>query len=91
MVVVIGAQEDPGDLVQSLEASTTCSNASSGPLPQIIDRVVAGIHKHFAETDVTVRINTHPATTSYAHEILRAPVLQHVIPNRVITSSRSTG
>jgi hypothetical protein len=24
--------------------------------PQIIDRVVAGIHKHFAETDVTVRI-----------------------------------
>jgi hypothetical protein len=24
--------------------------------PQIIDRVVAGIHKHFAETDVTVQI-----------------------------------
>jgi hypothetical protein len=24
--------------------------------PQIIDRVVAGIHKHFAGTDVTVQI-----------------------------------
>jgi hypothetical protein len=24
--------------------------------PQIIDRVVAGIHEHFAETDVTVQI-----------------------------------
>ncbi|CAM6045623.1 unnamed protein product [Sphagnum compactum] len=24
--------------------------------PQIIDRVVAGIHQHFAETDVTVQI-----------------------------------
>jgi hypothetical protein len=28
MVVVIEAQEDPGDLVQSLEASTTCTVTS---------------------------------------------------------------
>jgi hypothetical protein len=33
MVVVIGAQEDPGDPVQSLEASTTSSNASNVPIP----------------------------------------------------------
>ncbi len=38
-----------------------------------------------------LRFNTHPATTSYAHEILPAPVLQHVIPNWVITSSLHTG
>jgi hypothetical protein len=38
-----------------------------------------------------LRFNNHPATTSYAHEILQAPVLQHVIPNWVITSSLPTG
>jgi hypothetical protein len=32
MAVVIGAQEDPGDPVQSLEASTTSSNASNVPI-----------------------------------------------------------
>jgi hypothetical protein len=39
---------------------------------QIIDRVVAGIHKHFAETDVTVQILTAIGTLEAFEEVVEA-------------------
>ncbi len=53
MVVVIGAQEDPGDLVRSLDAYTTCSKASNGALPFKICTV----------TSVSAKCSWMPATT----------------------------
>jgi hypothetical protein len=38
--------------------------------PQIIDRVVAGIHQHFAETDVTVQILTGIGTLEAFEEVV---------------------
>ncbi len=94
MAVVIGAQEDPGDHVQSWRL----------PLPlqmplmfQYLSISVCYIGFCKVLMDACknpinyLRFNNHPATTSYAHEILQAPVLQHVIPNWVITSSLPTG
>ena len=40
--------------------------------PQIIDRVVAGIHKHFAETDVTLQILTGIGTLEAFEEVVEA-------------------
>jgi hypothetical protein len=43
--------------------------------PQILDRVVAGIHEHFAETDVTVQILTGTGTLEAFEEVVQASKL----------------
>jgi len=43
--------------------------------PQILDRVVAGIHEHFAETDVTVQILTGTGTLEGFEEVVQASKL----------------
>ncbi len=42
---------------------------------QIIDRVVAGIHKHFAETDVTVQILRGSAPLEALEQVVEASKL----------------
>jgi hypothetical protein len=43
--------------------------------PQIIDRVVAGIHEHFAETDVTVQILKGSAPLEALEQVVEASKL----------------
>jgi hypothetical protein len=43
--------------------------------PQIFDRVLAGIHKHFAETDVTVQVFKDSAPLEALEQVLEASKL----------------
>ncbi len=94
MAVVIAAQEDPGDPVQSwrlplpLQMRLMFQYLS---ISVVLHRFLQSAYGCLQQPYQLSEVQCSPDTTSYAHEILQAPVLQHVIPNWVITSSLPTG